>query len=339
MPGARIAGVCSRLIANARAFAQHTGAKNAYADVSQLVADPAVDVVYIGTPNSLHAEQCCAALNASKAVICEKPFTLNAAEARRVIEMARNRGLFCMEAMRMRFMPGMDRVRAMLKKGAIGELRMLSANFGIAAPVDLENRFFNPALGGGALLDLGVYAVSLAHQLLGPPQRIVAAAAVGPSGVDEQSAAILSYAAGELAVLALSLKAEPQSSAVITGSRGEIRIEPLFRPEWVTLRIFGESRVPRSATAEALKARIRAIPGSRTAIAAVRRLKQPLASGKTTRERISFKGNGFNYEAAEVMRCLEAGERESPIMPLADTLKIMESLDAIRGQWSAAPTA
>jgi predicted dehydrogenase len=335
--GARLAGVCSRSFANAKAFAQQTGATNAYADISQLVSDAGIDVVYIGTPNSLHAEQCCAALDAGKAVLCEKPFTLDAAQARHVIEIARSRNLFCMEAMRMRFMPAMDRARAMVNEGAIGELRMFSANFGIAAPYDLQNRFFNPSLGGGAFFDLGVYALSLAHQVFGPPQHIVAAAAVGPSGVDEQSAAILSYTGGKLAILSASLKQELPSDAVITGSTGEIRIEPLYRPEWVTLRKFGDSGVPKPSPASDAKERTKSIPGFRSAIAAGRKLMQPLRSADNARERIAFESNGFNYEAQEVMRCLRAGEKESPIMPLAETLKIMESLDAIRGQWSATP--
>jgi predicted dehydrogenase len=339
--GARLAGVCSGSFANAKTFAQQTGAKNAYADMSQLVSDASIDVVYIGTPNSLHAEQCCAALNAGKAVLCEKPFALDAAQARRVIEIARSRNLFCMEAMRMRFMPAMDRVRAMISDGAIGELRMLSANFGIAAPYDLQNRFFNPSLGGGAFFDLGVYALSLAHQIFGSPQHIVAAATVGPSGVDEQSAAILSYAGGKLAILSASLKQELPSGAVITGSTGEIRIEPLYRPEWVTLRKFGDSGVPKPAAARDVKdpadSRTKSIPGLRSAIAAGRKLMRPLRPTDNARERFAFESNGFNYEASEVMRCLGADEKESPIMPLAETLKIMESLDVIRSQWSATP--
>lgn len=332
--GARLAGVCSRSIANAQAFAQQTGATNAYADISQLLSDASIDVVYIGTPNSLHAEQCCAALEAGKAVLCEKPFALDAAQARRVMEIARRRNLFCMEAMRMRFMPATLRVRAMISDGAIGELRMLSANFGIAAPYDLQNRFFNPSLGGGAFFDLGIYALSLAHQFFGSPQNIVGAAAVGPSGVDEQSAAILSYNGGKLAILSASLKQELPSEAVITGSSGEIRIQPLYRPEWLTLRSFGDSSVPKPVAASDAKDRGKSIPGLRTAITAGRKLMRPLRPTENARERIAFESNGFNYEASEVMRCLRAGETESPIMPLAETLKIMESLDAIRGQWS-----
>jgi len=336
VPGARLAGVCSRSSANAQAFAQRTGAARVYTGVSELVADPSINVVYVGTPNSLHAEHCCAALEAGKAVLCEKPFTVSAGPARRVIEMARARGLFCMEAMPMRFLPAMDRVRAMLRDGAIGELRMLSANFGFPAPYDLENRFFNPSLGGGAFLDIGVYALSLAHHVLGPPQRIAGGAALGPSGVDEQSVAILSYAGGQLAVLSASLKAHLPGDAVISGSRGEIRIAPLYRPEWVSLRMFAESGGAEPAASVGWRERAKSIPGLDIAFAGGRRLMQALRPTDTGNEHIPYEGNGFNYEAAEVMRCLHAGERESPIMPLDDTLEVMDSLDAIRDHWVAA---
>jgi predicted dehydrogenase len=214
---------------------------------------------------------------------------------------------------------------------------MLSANFGFQAPYDLDNRFFNPSLGGGAFLDLGVYALSLAHHILGPPQRIVGGAAVGPSGVDEQSAAILSYAGGQLAVLAASLKAYLPSDAVISGTRGEIRIAPLYRPEWVSLRMFAESGVAKPAAPVGWREQAKSIRGLRAAFAGGRRLMQVLRPPDAGSEHIPYEGNGFNYEAAEVMRCLYAGERESPIMPLDDTLKVMECLDDIRGHWGAAP--
>jgi predicted dehydrogenase len=337
VPGAQLDGVCSRSSANAEAFAQHFGATRVYSDISQLVADPGIHAVYIGTPNSLHAEHCCAALNAGKPTICEKPFTVDAAQACRVIELARRRNIFCMEAMRMRFLPAMQRVRRLLNDGAIGELRMLSATFGISAPYILDNRFFNPALGGGALLDLGVYAASLAHLVFGPPQRVVAAASVGPSGVDEHSAAIFSFADGKMAVLSASLRTDVQSDAVISGSKGEIRIEPLYRPEWVSLRTFTEQEAAPPAAQGGMRQLAKSIPGLRSAVAGGRRLMQTFRPVGPVREHVPFEGNGFNYQAAEVMRCLRSGQRESPIMPLDDTLKIMESLDLVRSQWGAAP--
>jgi predicted dehydrogenase len=275
-------------------------------------------VVYVATPNSLHAEHCLAALTAGKPVICEKPFAVTADEAHRVIDSARKRGLFCMEAMWMRFLPATRRACELIEGGAIGDVLMVAANFGHRPAYDPENRFFNPALGGGAFLDVGVYALSLAVLLLGSPQRVMSDAAIGPSGVDEQSTAVLTYADGRTAVLTASLKTYLPTDAVISGTEGEIRLAPLYRPAHLTVRSFSQ------AAAGGAGGRWRR---------RVRNALRPRGPG----EYVPFEGNGFNYEAAEVERCLDAGLKESPLMPLDETMLVMETLDTIRSQWPPVP--
>lgn len=295
VPDARLAAVCARR--SAAAFAERFGVPHHYDSVSGLVGDGDVDVVYVATPNSLHAEQCLAALEAGKPVLCEKPFAMSAAEARRVVDAARARSLFCMEAMWMRFVPGTRRACELIQQGAIGEVRTISASFGHQPPYDPDSRYFNPSLGGGALLDVGVYGLSLAVMLLGSPLRVSSDAVITPSGVDAQSVAVLTYGNGATAVVSASLSSHLPAEAVISGSEGELRLAPLYRPERLTLSRAGEPA-----------------PG----------------------EHVPFEGNGFNYEAVETMRCLGAGLGESPLMSLDDTLATMETLDTARSQWPPA---
>ena len=168
---ARLLAAGSRRLATAEAFARHHGVERAYGSYAQLAADPDLDIVYVASPHALHREHSLLCLEAGRAVLCEKPFALNATEAREVIASARSRGLFCMEAMWTRFLPAMRRLTELVDAGAIGELRMVTAQLGFPSEPDPSSRLFDPALGGGALLDLGVYPLALASQLLGRPGR------------------------------------------------------------------------------------------------------------------------------------------------------------------------
>jgi predicted dehydrogenase len=295
LPEAEVLAVGSRSEASAAEFADERGIPRRYAGYDDLAADTDVDVVYVATPHPFHARNTALCLEAGKAVLCEKPFTVNATEAERVVGLARDRGLFLMEGMWTRFFPLMEKVRRLVTEGAIGEVRMLNVDFGFRTDVDPASRLFDPKLGGGALLDVGVYCVSLASMVLGEPSGAVGLSHLGETGVDEQASMILEHEGGRLANLSIGIRTATPQEATIMGTDGYLRVHsPWWRPTSMTISRPGEE----DATVEA-----------------------PVS------------GNGFNYEAAEVMRCLEAGETESEIMPLDETLSVMRTMDGIRAAW------
>jgi len=257
--------------------------------------DDQVDAIYVATPHPMHKANTMLCLAAGKAVLCEKPFTINAPDAREVIAFARERGVFLMEAMWTRFLPYMVKLRELLAGGAIGPVRMIAADFGFRAGFDPAGRLFDPNLGGGGLLDVGVYPISLASMILGAPAEIASLAQLGPTGVDEQAAFVFKYAGGEMAVLYTAVRTLTPMEAVIMGADGHIRLHsPWWRGTTMTLH-------PAGAEPEVIE--------------------------------LPPEGNGYNYEAAEVGRCLREGAAESPVMGLDETISVMETLDRIRGQW------
>jgi len=294
-PGAELVAVGSRTQETADRFGDEHGVPRRYASYEALCQDHEVDVVFVGTPHNLHRDNTVSALEAGKAVLCEKPFAINASQAEEMAGLARKKGLFLMEAMWNRFHPVVIEMKRLLDDGAIGEPRMLVADFGLGAPFDPGSRLFDLALGGGALLDLGVYPVALASLVLGPPDRISTHAHLGPTGVDERAGIILGYSEGRMAVLHTALREKTPSEAMIFGDAGSIRLHsPIFRPSGLTLS-------------------------------------QPGRDEETIRPQV--KGNAYNYEAVEVMRCLRSGTTESPSMTLDESLSIMRTLDAIRAEW------
>ncbi|MCY3667117.1 MAG: Gfo/Idh/MocA family oxidoreductase, partial [Gemmatimonadetes bacterium] len=250
--------------------------------------------VYVATPHPFHKDNSILCLEAGKAVLCEKPFTINAAEAEAVVACARANGTFLMEAMWSRYLPIMVQVRQWLDTGAIGEPLMVSADFGFRAGVNPDGRLFNLALGGGALLDIGIYVVSFAAMVLGSqPAQIAAAAHLGETGVDEQTGIVLRYSSGAIANLSCAIRASTSHEARIVGIEGTIVIDPSW---WK-----GESATLKAGERE-------------------ERIELPLA------------GNGYNYEAQEVARCLGEGLTESAVMSLDETVALMRILDEIRAQ-------
>jgi predicted dehydrogenase len=295
LPDAELVAVGSRSQAAADAFGDAFDVPHRHASYAALSEDPDVDVVYVATPHSLHRDNSLLCLQAGKAVLCEKPFAINTVEADEVIALARKNGRFLMEAMWTRFLPVVERARRLLAEGAIGEVRMISVDFGFRAPLDPHSRLFDLRLGGGALLDVGVYCVSLASMVFGTPARIASMAHLGQTGVDEQAAVILGYDGGQLAVLTAAIRTNTPQEALLLGTEGQIRIHsPWWRPTTLTLSIQGQED------------EVMHFP---------------------------FEGNGYNYEAAEVMRCLRAGRSESHVLPLDETMAIMRTMDQIRAQW------
>jgi predicted dehydrogenase len=296
VPDAELVAVGSRNRETADRFADSFSIPNRHGSYEELALDPDVDVVYVATPHSLHYENMLLCLKAGKAVLCEKPFTINAREAEEVIATARAKRLFLMEAMWTRFLPLLHRLRALLEQGAIGEVRMLQADFGFRTSVNPKGRLFDPALGGGALLDVGVYLVSLASMALGVPSKMVSLAHLGETGVDEQAAIVLGYGGGQLAVLSTAIRTNTPQEATFLGTEGYIRIHaPWWRATRLTLERSG--REP-----EVIEA--------------------------------PFPGNGYQYEAIDVGRCLAEGRLESSIMPLDETFAIMTTMDEVRRAWA-----
>ncbi|MFD8689280.1 Gfo/Idh/MocA family protein [Streptomyces sp. NPDC059651] len=295
MPDAEVVAVASRTDASAKAFAERFGIPRAYGNWAALVADEDVDVVYVATPHSAHREATALALEAGKHVLCEKAFTINEREARELVELARDRGLFLMEAMWTYCNPVIRRMTELVRDGAIGEIRTVQADFGFAGDFGAEHRLRDPALGGGALLDLGVYPVSFAQLLLGEPDRVQADALLSPEGVDLNTGMLLSWDSGANALLSCSLVGHHPTAATVIGTAGRIDFpEGFFFPKRFVLHRDGEEA--REITSG------------------------PGPQGLT----------GMQFEAAEVMRAVRAGETESPLVPLDGSLAVMRTLDAVR---------
>jgi predicted dehydrogenase len=293
---ATVAAVGSRTQATADAFADQYDIPRRHGSYAALAADPEVDVIYVATPHSVHREATILCLEAGKPVLCEKPFAINAGEAEQMVATARARDLFLMEAMWTRFRPAMVKLREVLASGAIGEPRMFMADLGWPARFNPDSRLFAPALGGGALLDAGVYPISLASMVLGPPTSVAGLAHLGTTNVDEQAGIVLGDDTGRLAVLGITIQTGGPHTASIMGTGGHIDIHfDWHRPESFT--VHPNRQEPQSYDF-------------------------PLTEG-----------NGYQYEAMEVMRCLRAGERESPTLPLDETLAIMRTMDRLREIW------
>jgi predicted dehydrogenase len=291
---AEVTAVGSRSVEAAEVFARRHSIPRAYGSWAELAADPDVDVVYVATPHSAHYAATMVCLDAGKAVLCEKPFTLDRASSEDLVRVAAKRGLFLMEAMWTLTNPTIQRIQRLVNDGTIGEVMHVGADFGVAGPFPVGHRMRAPELGGGALLDLGVYPVTIAHAFLGAPSTVQAWASLLPEGTDENTAMVLGYDSGAVATLQAGMVGDTAQRAVITGRAGRIEIDRLFyRPDTFTL-----------TTNE----------------------------GRCERVEVEVRGNGMGYEAEEVMRCLRAGLTESPVIPLRSTLAVMSILDRVREQ-------
>lgn len=293
-PGAELVAVGSRTRESAELFAQRHDVPRAYASWAELAADPDVDVIYVATPHAAHHEAALTCLAGDKAVLVEKPCTLDLATTTELIETARARGLFVMEAMWMRCNPMILRVVELIAEGAIGEVTHVRADFGAAGPFPPEHRMRARTLGGGALLDLGIYPLSLAHLVLGVPDHVRAWARLSPEAVDENTGMVLGWDSGAVATLSCGMVGATAITAAITGTTGRIDLpEPFYRPGAAVLHRAG--------------AEPETIPADLT-------------------------GGGYQHEAIEVQRCLAAGLIESPLVPHAATLEVMGLLDDIKAR-------
>jgi predicted dehydrogenase len=294
MNDARLLAVASKAHERAEDLGNRYRVERKYTGYEKLATDPDIDVVYVATRHNDHLKAAELCLENNKPVLVEKPFCVNATEAEQLISTARRRQVFLMEAMWTRFLPVTRIIKERIDSGQIGNINMLFADFGFKAPYDPASRIFNPDLAGGALLDIGIYPISFASLIFGrQPDEISSHAIIGETGVDEQSSYLFHYNKKSLALLASTINGYSPQSAYIVGDTGSFNIHKFWKARSASLIKDGE----------------------------VKEIIEP-----------EFKGTGYNYQAREVMNCLRKNEKESKVMPLDESMEIMQTLDTIREQ-------
>jgi len=293
IPNAEIYAVGSRSLDRAKSFADTYKIPNAFGSYQELATCAELDVIYIATPHDGHYENTLMCLGNKKAVLCEKPLAINGRQVRQMIEESQRQEVFLMEAIWTRFLPQTQYVLNLIRQGTIGTVHSVKADFGFPAPYDPDGRLFNPELGGGALLDIGIYPLFLTLLILGKPTDIKASGVMAPTGVDVEHGILLTYGSGKCANLHATLRNLTRSEAFIYGTEGYIQIHTRWHEP----------------------------PGS---VTLVRREERPVVKDfpDTT--------NGYSHEALEVMDCLQQGKIESDLLPHQFSRDLMELLDAVR---------
>ena len=291
---AQLIAIASRSQSSAEQFGDQFSIPLRYAGYEKLITGNEVEVVYIATPHSQHKDLSIRCLQAGKAVLCEKPFTLNLQQAQEVISLANEKKLFLMEAMWTRCLPTITKLNELLSQQVIGDVQIMLAGGAYMPDFDEDYYLFNPDLGGGILLDAGVYLVSMASMIFGPPTKILAAGELGKTGVDEHDGVLLTHAKGEIANLYVSHRAKASPDLTLLGNKGKIYLHPpVFCPSKITVSEEGKAD-------------------------------KVFDFAET--------GSGYRHEIIEVNRCLRQGKIESDLMPLNESLTIMRTMDEIRRQ-------
>jgi predicted dehydrogenase len=294
---AELMALGARTLATAQSFAKDFPARHIHDSYEALVSNPEVDVIYVATPHGLHYEHVMLCLKHKKAVLCEKAFAINYREAKEMIDFAKEQNTFIMEAFWTRLLPHYLKMKELIAAGKVGTIKYLTAEFGFIPTPPFPQRLYDPALGGGALLDIGVYPIFLALDVLGKPDQIDAVMTPAPTGVDEQCAIRFQYKNGAIAQLFCSFASNLATGADIGGDKGRIRLTHRFHGPTSNLEYY---------------------PGI-----------------VDSRENIEFekaKGNGYEYEAQHVNECLQNNLIESPILTHDKTLLLMQTLDVIRAK-------
>lgn len=292
--GAQLEAVASRDPQKAKDFAQEYHTTKAYSSYQELAEDPELDIVYIATPHTFHYENTMMCLRSGKSVLCEKAFGMNAQEVENMIAEAKKQNVFLMEALWTRFIPATEKLLELVDQKIIGEIKHIRADFGFIADKNPNRRLYNKKLGGGSLLDVGIYPVYLSLLLLGLPQNILAKAQMTDSQVDSFCAMLFDYTNGAKAILESSIESDTPVEAYIYGSKGSIKMHKNFH-HTKKLSIHLEGEKPRS------------IP-------------------------IEYTGNGYYHEILEVMSCLRNRKSESSKMPHQMSIDLMNTLDRIRAK-------
>jgi len=294
VPEAELTAIASRNPEKLESFSKQHQPALTFNTYEALAASAAVDVIYVATPHGLHYEHVMLCLRERKAVLCEKAFALNLAQAREMVEFARKEKIFLMEAFWTKFLPQYEKVMEIINSGQIGEVKLIQSDFGFKAPEPKAQRLYDPLLGGGSLLDIGIYPVFLAQTILGKPTQVQAFITPFESGVDEQCAMTMKFAGGGLAVLSSTFAVETPVEAVIAGTGGRIVLRNRFHNASATIELVLDREDPQTIDVH--------------------------------RE----EGFGYQFEIRHVNECLRKGLTESPVMSHADTLMLMETLDRIR---------
>lgn len=290
LKAANVYAIASRSEEKALEFANQHSVQVAYGSYEELVKDPLVDVIYIATPNNLHYENTKMCLNAGKAVLCEKPFALNSSQLVEMVALAQSKKVFLMEALWTRFLPTIEKVLQLIESGAIGEPKILKADFGIKAEYNPQSRLFDKTLGGGSVLDIGIYPLFLSQLLFGKPTAVKSLSVNAPTGTDMTAGMIITHEKGRMSLLASSFAVSLETKAEIVGTEGTITLHRMFH-------------MPTSISIT--------------------------KDGKTKKVPVKIKGNGYNYEAEEVMKCLSAGKTESSKLSLTFSLELMKTIDEV----------
>ena len=293
VPGAELYAIASRDEVKAKNFADQYHAPVSYGSYEALATDPLVDIIYIATPHTFHMENTLLCLEHGKAVLCEKPLAINSYQVETMIQSAKENDSFLMEAVWSRFLPNIHRAKELVESGKIGVINHLEADFGFKADYDPHSRLFDPALGGGALLDIGIYPLFFALYLFGVPNKVESEAKLAPTGVDESCRVKLTFAGGETANIYITVTEFTAVEARIEGDQGTIHLPN----RWYQ-------------------------PGNLA-----------ITTEHGTEDIVmDFVGNGYNYQAVEVMNCLKEGRRESTRWSHNDSLQLMRLMDEIREQ-------
>lgn len=292
IPDAQLHAVASTSAGRAADFAAHYNAPHHYGSYEALLTCEGLDVVYIATPHVGHHPHTLLCLNGGLPVLCEKPFAMNARQVHEMVQTARNKQVFLMEALWSRFIPSILKAKELMDAGAIGKVVGVRADFGFQAPFLPDKRAFSKDLGGGSLLDIGIYPLFLSYLFLGKPKTIKASVTMSPTGVDEQCGMLLTYDGNQMAVLNSSFVSNTRTHAFIYGETGNIYIQGRWHEsQAVTLE-------PHEGNPQAF-----------------------------TFDRNTW---GYEYEARHVMQCLQEGRTESPLWSLDDSINLIELLDAVR---------
>lgn len=298
VPGAELTGIASRDRQKAQIFADRYKVGKVFDSYETLMASADIDLVYIATPHVFHFAQAMAAVKQQKHVLCEKPMCMNLQQTATLVQAARKANVFLMEAMWTRFFPAVQQALTWIDQGKIGDIRHVSADFGFLPPVNLDGRIYNPALGGGAQLDVGVYPLFLSVLLLGRPSSVKAITTPVVTGVDGMTSVLMNYEQRAQAYFMSTFLTDTPKQAVISGTRGEITLHtPWHKARQVSLRTF-------DGTIE----------------------------GHVEKFDFAYAGTGLEFEIEQVVRCLREGKTESSLMPLSLSLLMAEVADEILAQ-------